>query len=28
MGVALSEGNPERALESMAFQMRSAGMRG
>jgi hypothetical protein len=25
MGVALPEGNPERALESMAYQMRSAG---
>ncbi len=25
MGVALPEGNPERALESMAFQMRGSG---
>jgi len=25
MGVALPEGNPERALESMAYQMRSSG---
>jgi hypothetical protein len=28
MGVALPEGNPERVLEAIAFQMRSAGMRG
>jgi len=27
MGVAVPEGNPERALESMAFQMRSGGRR-
>jgi hypothetical protein len=25
MGVAVPEGNPERALESMAYQMRSGG---
>jgi hypothetical protein len=25
MGVAVPEGNPERALESMAYQMRSSG---
>jgi hypothetical protein len=28
MGVALPEGNPERVLEAIAFQMRSVGMRG
>ncbi len=28
MGVAVPEGNPERALESMGFQMRSGGRRG
>jgi len=27
MGVAVPEGNPERALESMAYQMRSGGRR-
>jgi hypothetical protein len=27
MGVVLPEGNPERALESMAYQMRSGGRR-
>jgi hypothetical protein len=27
MGVGVPEGNPERALESMAYQMRSSGRR-
>jgi len=27
MGVAVPEGNPERALESMAYQMRGSGRR-
>jgi hypothetical protein len=27
MGVGVPEGNPERALESMAYQMRSGGRR-